>query len=394
MALTNTVSILTGGPGCGKTFTVRLIAQLAKQAGATVALAAPTGRAAKRLSDLTSMPAMTVHRMIRPRTDPSADGALFDQDDLAQADLIVVDETSMLDLRLACALTEKIASGAHLLFVGDPYQLPSIGAGNVLHDLLEVPGIPRVALTRIFRQAHGSTIITNAHLVRRGQMPRIHGHFYRFHEEHPEAIANLVTDIATRQIPERFGAPASDIQVLCPTSKGPAGATELNRRLQDRLNPALDDPREHWAEGRVFRAGDKVMPIRNRYDKGTAGVFNGASATITRLIQDEQRIEILTDDGETISYDHDELDELLHAYAVTVHRSQGSQYPWVVIPLSTAAGALMLQRRLLYTAITRAEHAIVIVGQHRALEMAVERTGTRRNTALTRRLGDRLIHIP
>ena len=136
------------------------------------------------------------------------------------------------------------------------------------------------------------------------------------------------------------------------------------------------------------------MPIRNRYDKGTAGVFNGSSATVTRLIQDEQRIEILTDDGETISYDHDVLDELLHAYAITVHRSQGSQYPWVVIPLCTAAGALMLRRRLLYTAITRAEHAIVMVGQHRALQMAVERTGVRRNTALTRRLNDRLIHMP
>jgi exodeoxyribonuclease V alpha subunit len=394
MALTSTVSILTGGPGCGKTFTVRLIAQLAKQAGATVALAAPTGRAAKRLSEVTGMPAKTVHRMIRPRRDPSAEGALFDQDDLAQADLIVVDETSMLDLRLACELTEKIASGAHLLFVGDPHQLPSIGAGNVLHDLLEVPGIPRVRLTEIFRQAQGSTIITNAHLVRRGQVPRIHGHFYHFPERHPEAIADLVTDITTRQIPERFGAPAGDIQVLCPTSKGPVGAMELNRRLQDRLNPASADPCEHWAEGRVFRPGDKVMPIRNRYDKGTAGVFNGSSATITGLIHDEQRIEILTDDGETISYDHDELDELLHAYAITVHRSQGSQYPWVIIPLCTATGALMLQRRLLYTAITRAEHAIVLVGQHSALEMAVEHTGARRNTALTRRLGDRLLHIP
>jgi exodeoxyribonuclease V alpha subunit len=394
MALTNTVSILTGGPGCGKTFTVRLIAHLAKQAGATVALAAPTGRAAKRLADLTGIPAMTVHRMIRPRSDPIADGALFDHDDLAQADLIVVDETSMLDLQLACELTEKIASGAHLLLVGDPHQLPSIGAGNVLHDLLEVPDIPRVALTHIFRQAHGSAIVTNAHVVRRGQMPRIHGHFYHFPEEHPEAIADLVTDIATRQIRERFGVDTGNIQVLCPTGKGTAGAMELNRRLQDRLNPASADAGEHWADGRVFRPGDKVMPIRNRYDKGTAGVFNGSSATVTRLIQDEQRIEILTDDGETISYDHDELDELLHAYAITIHRSQGSQYPWVVIPLSTAAGSLMLRRRLLYTAITRAEHAIVIVGPHHALQMAVERTGTRRNTALTRRLNDGLIHTP
>jgi exodeoxyribonuclease V alpha subunit len=394
MALTNTVSILTGGPGCGKTFTVRLIAQLAKQAGATVALAAPTGRAAKRLSDLTGMPAMTVHRMIQPRSDPSTDGALFDHNDPSQADLIVVDETSMLDLQLACQLTETIMSGSHLLFVGDPHQLPSIGAGNVLRDLLDVPGIPRVALTHIFRQAHGSTIITNAHRVRRGQMPSGSDHFYYFREERPEAIPDLVTDIATRRIPERFGADTNNIQVLCPTSKGPAGAVELNRRLQDQLNPAPADPHEHWAEGRVFRPGDKIMPIRNRYDKGTAGVFNGSSATVTRLIQDEQRIEILTDDGETISYDHDELDELLHAYAITVHRSQGSEYPWVVIPLSTAAGGLMLRRNLLYTAITRAEHAIVMVGQRRALQMAVECTDVRRNTALTRRLNDGLIHIP
>lgn len=390
MALTETVSVLTGGPGCGKTATVRLLARLAKDAGATVALAAPTGRAADRLSKATGMPAMTVHRMVSDRQDPGADGALFDQNDVGHADLIVVDEASMLDLALVTRLTARISSGAHLLLVGDPRQLPSIGAGNVLRDLLETPEIARVELTEIFRQSEDSTIIKNAHRVRNGLLPRSGPNFHMWGEEDPAAIPDKVAELATRRIPDAFGVGPEQVQVLCPTSKGVAGAVELNRRLQDLLNPAVPDVYEHWATGRVFRPGDKVMPIRNRYDKGTSGVFNGSSGTISRLIPDERRIEIRMEDGETVSYDHDELDELLHAYAITVHRSQGSEYPWVIIPISTQAGGLMLQRNLLYTAITRAKNHIALIGQKDALNLAVRQTGTRRHTALTRRLHDGL----
>jgi exodeoxyribonuclease V alpha subunit len=385
-ALRETVSVLTGGPGCGKSFTVRVITELARAGGARVALAAPTGRAAKRLSELTGLPAMTVHRMVRPREDPADDGALFDHEDPFLADLIVIDETSMLDLPIARTLLRKIPSGCHVLFVGDPDQLPSVGPGNVLGDLLDVPAIPRVRLTHVFRQSLGSPITANAHRVREGLLPYRDKDFYLIQEEDADAVPELVADLATRRIPGRLGVDPDDVQVLCPGRRKAAGAEELNRLLQERRNPPRPGVPEYWADGRVFRPGDKVMPIRNNYDKGTEGVFNGASGTITRLVPDERRLEIAMDDGQTVTYGYDELDEILHAYAITVHRSQGSEYPYVIIPLTTAAGSPVLRRDLLYTAITRARRMVVLVGQERALEIAVGNRGMRRNTSLAIRL--------
>jgi helicase, putative, RecD/TraA family len=386
MALRETVCVLTGGPGCGKSHTVRTITRLARAGGARVALAAPTGRAAKRLSELTGLPAMTVHRMVRPRRDPADDGALFDHEDPFLADLIVVDEASMLDLPITRALLRRVPSGCHLLFVGDPDQLPSVGPGDVLRDLLDVPAIPRVRLSHVFRQAGGSPIVANAHRVREGLLPHAGREFYLFQEEDADAIPELVVDLATRRIPERRGVDPDDIQVLCPGRRKAAGAEELNRLLQERRNPHRPGVPEYWADGRVFRPGDKVMPIRNNYDKGVDGVFNGASGTISRLVPEERRMEIVLDDGQTVSYDYDELDEILHAYAITVHRAQGSEYPYVIVPLTTAAGSLVLRRNLLYTAITRARHTVVLVGQARALEIAVGNRGARRNTSLAVRL--------
>ncbi|MCA2220921.1 SF1B family DNA helicase RecD2 [Nonomuraea aurantiaca] len=381
MALTSTVSVLTGGPGCGKSHTVRVIAATARAMGGRVTLAAPTGKAAKRLSELTGLPAMTVHRMLAHEPDPDA---LFDQTP-AQADLIVVDEASMLDLHLATRLTSAIPSGSHLLLVGDSDQLPSIGPGSVLADLLRVEEIPRVRLTHVFRQADGSGIIHNAHRIRAGRLPGIPGGGGFWFEEldDPEAVAERVVHLATVAIPRKQGVEPGQVQVLCPMRKGVAGTAELGRRLQERLNPAREGRAEHWSGASAFRVGDRVMPIRNNYDKG---VFNGETGTITGIVQEQRLVEIAIDDGDTVTYGFDELDDLTHAYAISVHRSQGSEYPFVVAPLVAESGGIMLRRRLLYTLVTRARSWVVLVGERKALELAVARLGDRRNTGLTRRL--------
>lgn len=388
MALTQTVSILTGGPGCGKSLTVRRIARLARSAGAAVTLAAPTGRAAKRLTELTGMPAMTVHRLVNPRLDTEDDGGLFDLADPRQADLIVVDEASMLDLWLAEALVASVPEGAHLLLVGDVDQLPSVGPGRVLWELLRVPEIPAVRLTHVFRQGEGSKITENANKVRCGEMPRSKDEFWFIEVEDPEHIANETVDIATRRIPQAFHVDPRDVQVLCPGKSKQAGALNISRRIQDKLNPSAASRPEHWADQRAFRLGDKVMHIRNDYNKGRNGVFNGSAGVITDVMPEARSVEVTLDEGETINYDFDELDDLIHGYAITVHRAQGSEYPYVVVPLATSAGGLLLRRNLLYTAITRAKKLIVLVGQRDALRAAVNRKGGRRHTALGYRFAE------
>jgi exodeoxyribonuclease V alpha subunit len=383
MALTNTVSILTGGPGCGKSFTVRHIATTAKAAGAKITLAAPTGRAARRLSELTGMPAMTVHRMLGRNAEPEDDGGLFDVNDPLSADLIVVDESSMLDVGLADALVDKIPAGAHLLLVGDVDQLPSVGPGSVLRDLLDVPDIPRTHLTRVYRQGAGSGITANAVSVRDGVVPVNNPEFWFVPAEEPKDIAETVVDIATRRLPAAYGIEPNKVQVLCPGRARDVGALHIGRLLQDVLNPHRDGDPQYWSDDRAFRVGDRVMPIRNNYDKGRNGVFNGTAGTVTALSLEDRLLEVTLEDGEAVEYDFDELEELAHGYAITVHRSQGSEYPYVVVPLSTSAGMLLLRRNLLYTAITRAKAMVVLVGQPKALRIAVEQTGGRRNTALT-----------
>jgi exodeoxyribonuclease V alpha subunit len=389
MALTSTVSILTGGPGCGKSFTVRHIADTARKTGAKVTLAAPTGRAARRLSELTGMPAMTVHRLLGRRNDePEDDGGLFDVHDPMQADLIVVDESSMLDVSLADALVDKVPAGAHLLLVGDVDQLPSVGPGSVLRDLLQVPDIPRTHLSRVYRQGSGSGITANAVRVRDGDLPENNAEFWFVPVDEPDQIADTVVDIATRRLPAAYGIDAGQVQVLCPGRTRGSGSVHIGRLLQDVLNPHQEDQPQYWADDRSFRVGDRVMPIRNNYDKGRQGVFNGTAGTVTVMSLEDRRLDVTLEDGETVGYDFDELDELAHGYAITVHRSQGSEYPYVVVPLSTSAGMLLLRRNLLYTAITRAKVMVVLVGQRRALRLAVEHVGERRNTTLARRFGD------
>ncbi|NIY65709.1 SF1B family DNA helicase RecD2 [Streptomyces malaysiensis] len=388
LALTEKVAVLTGGPGCGKSFTVRSVVELARAKQAKVVLAAPTGRAAKRLSELTGAEASTVHRLLELK--PGGDAA-YDRERPLDADLVVVDEASMLDLLLANKLAKAVPPGAHLLFVGDVDQLPSVGAGEVLRDLL-APGspVPAVRLTRIFRQAQQSGVVTNAHRINEGVPPVTQGlsDFFLFVEDDTEEAGRLTVDVAARRIPAKFGLdPRRDVQVLAPMHRGPAGAGTLNGLLQQAITPARPDVPERRFGGRVFRVGDKVTQIRNNYEKGANGVFNGTVGVVTSLDTDEQRLTVRTDEDEEVPYDFDELDELAHAYAVTIHRSQGSEYPAVVIPVTTGAW-MMLQRNLLYTAVTRAKRLVVLVGSRRALGQAVRTVSAgRRCTALDHRLG-------
>ncbi|MGP4003052.1 SF1B family DNA helicase RecD2 [Streptomyces sp. 8N706] len=387
LALTEKVAVLTGGPGCGKSFTVRSVVELARAKKAKVVLAAPTGRAAKRLSELTGAEASTVHRLLELK--PGGDAA-YDRDRPLDADLVVVDEASMLDLLLANKLVKAVPPGAHLLLVGDVDQLPSVGAGEVLRDLL-APGspVPAVRLTRIFRQAQQSGVVTNAHRINSGVQPLTQGlpDFFLFAEDDTEEAGRLTVDVVARRIPAKFGLdPRRDVQVLTPMHRGPAGAGALNGLLQQAVTPARPDLPERRFGGRIFRVGDKVTQIRNNYDKGANGVFNGTVGVVTSLNTVDQRLTVLTDEDEEVPYDFDELDELAHAYAVTIHRSQGSEYPAVVIPVTTSAW-MMLQRNLLYTAVTRAKRLVVLVGSRKALGQAVRTVSAgRRCTALDHRL--------
>src|SRR5690606_25663053 len=302
------------GPGCGKSFTVRSIVELARAKKAKVVLAAPTGRAAKRLSELTGAEASTVHRLLELK--PGGDAA-YDRDRPLDADLVVVDEASMLDLLLANKLVKAVPPGAHLLLVGDVDQLPSVGAGEVLRDLLAEGGpVPAVRLTRVFRQAQQSGVVTNAHRINAGQHPLTDGlkDFFLFVEDDTEEAGRLTVDVAARRIPARFGLdPRRDVQVLAPMHRGPAGAGTLNGLLQQVVTPGRPDVPEKRFGGRVFRVGDKVTQIRNNYDKGSNGVFNGTVGVVTSLDPVEQRLTVLTDEDEEVPYDFDELDELAHA---------------------------------------------------------------------------------
>ncbi|MEV4962747.1 ATP-dependent RecD-like DNA helicase [Streptomyces sp. NPDC024062] len=387
LALSRKVAVLTGGPGCGKSFTVRSVVELARARNAKVVLAAPTGRAAKRLSELTGAEASTVHRLLELK--PGGDAA-YDRERPLDADLVVVDEASMLDLLLANKLVKAVAPGAHLLLVGDVDQLPSVGAGEVLRDLLAEGGpVPAVRLTTVFRQAQKSGVVTNAHRINSGVPPLTQGldDFFLFVEDETEDAGVLAVDVAARRIPAKFGLnPRRDVQVLAPMHRGPAGAGHLNGLLQQAITPGRPGLPEKRFGGRVFRVGDKVTQIRNNYDKGENGVFNGTVGVVTALDADEQRLTVLTDEEEEIAYDFDELDELAHAYAMTIHRSQGSEYPAVVIPVTTSAW-MMLQRNLLYTAVTRAKKLVVLVGSRKAIGQAVRTVSAgRRCTALDFRL--------
>ncbi len=379
MALAAPVAILTGGPGTGKTHTLRALLILARAKGLRPLLAAPTGRAAKRMQEATGLPAGTLHRLLELRPGGKAGR---DRDRPLEADLVVVDEVSMLDALLANQLVKAIAPGAHLLLVGDPDQLPSVGAGAVLADLLRADRFPATRLTEIFRQGAGSGIAINAARINAGELPRfgddVQDCFFLAADD-PAAAAALVTDLVARRLPARYGFTPGEVQVLSPMHRGDAGVGTLNTLLQERLNPAHEGRAEARGGGRVYRPGDRVLQLKNDYD---LAVFNGDLGTVRAVDPVEQELAIELDDGRTVRYPYANLYALTHAYAVSVHKAQGAEFPAVVMPLVTAHAAL-LGRTLLYTAFTRARRLVVLVGQRKALGLAVsDWRRTPRHTAL------------
>lgn len=384
-ALTEKVSVLTGGPGTGKSTITGSIIQLLKERHASVLLAAPTGRAAKRLTETTGLQAKTIHRLLE--FTPS-EGVNFarDRENPLDADLIIIDETSMVDILLMNHLLNAVEVGSHILFVGDMDQLPSVGAGNVLRDLIESNVIPVIRLDTIFRQAEDSYIIVNAHRINNGEMPLFSKDatdFFLFPEIDAIKAADWVVDLVSHRVPNKFGFdPIRDIQVLTPMHRGASGVTELNERLQNALNP--EDPRKAEVRhgSRVFRVGDRVMQIRNDYDRQ---IFNGDLGMIAS-IDTENHIVMVNFDERFVPCETVQLDELVHAYAISIHKSQGSEFPVVVIPI-LMQHYMMLQRNLLYTAVTRARKLVVMVGDKKSIGMAVRNNKIAlRNTFLKERL--------
>jgi exodeoxyribonuclease V alpha subunit len=385
LAATSKVLIITGGPGTGKTTIITAILRIFQQLKLRVLLAAPTGRAAKRMNEATGWEAKTIHRLLE--YSPQKGGFKRDQDDPLEADVVIIDETSMVDTLLMYHLLKAIPSHAHLILVGDVDQLPSVGPGNVLKDIIRSGRFTVVTLTEIFRQAQESMIVVNAHKVNQGQFPVLkefdkseETDFQFIQEEDPEKILQNILDLCGEKIPGQFRIhPLKEIQVLVPMHKGIIGVTNLNIELQKRLNPGPSGiTRGAWN----FRLGDKVMQIVNNYDKD---VFNGDIGWISKIDPEEREV-VIDFDGRPVPYDYSDLDEVVLAYAVSVHKSQGSEYPVVILPVVTQH-YLLLQRNLIYTGITRAKKRVVLIGTKKALGIAVRNNKPqRRYTLLSERL--------
>jgi exodeoxyribonuclease V alpha subunit len=367
MALTHPVSILTGGPGTGKTTCLKALITTLEEQNKRYALASPTGRAAKRLSEATGRSAKTIHRLLEYSP---LEGFKHNEENPLDLDFLVVDEASMLDLLLTNHLLKAIRPGTHVLFVGDVDQLPSVGAGDVLRNLIRSEVAPVTRLNTIFRQAANSKIVTNAHLINQGKFPVFSqgdGDFFLFSAEDAITAADWVIQIVTERIPQKFGYDAvRDIQVISPIYRGPAGVIALNDRLQEKLNPPSGDKPERRLVGTAFRLGDKVMQTQNNYDKD---VYNGDIGFIQGIDMIEQTLTV-DFDGRNVTFEWSEADQLTLAYVVSVHKAQGSEFPVVVMPIVTQHYT-MLQRNLLYTAITRARNLCVLAGNRKAIGMAV-----------------------
>ncbi|MBN1935106.1 MAG: ATP-dependent RecD-like DNA helicase, partial [Anaerolineae bacterium] len=382
-ALTHKVTVLTGGPGTGKTTTVRTILDMLDKFKCRYALASPTGRAAKRLTETTDRPAKTIHRLLG---FAPGEGFKYNDENPLDVDMLIVDEASMLDLLLANHLLKALHPATHLLLVGDVDQLPSVGAGDVLRDIIDSGEVPTVRLDVIFRQAADSLIVTNAHRINQGQMPLLDNKandFFLFGADDPDQAADLIVDIVQNRIPRRFGFdPLDDIQVLSPMYRGAVGVSSLNEKLQAALNPPSPQKAERRLSGRGFRVGDRVIQLRNNYD---LEVYNGDLGRIVAIDAVNQMLRVRIDD-QVVNYDWSNADELALAYAISVHKSQGSEYPAVVIPMMTTH-YMMLKRPVLYTGVTRAKKLVVLVGNKRAIAIAVRNNQVaERHTALDIRL--------
>ena len=379
-AIASKVMVLTGGPGTGKTTTTKAIIAALQSAGMRILLAAPTGRAAKRMSEATGMEAKTIHRLLEYNPQ---DGYKRNDENPLEGDALIVDECSMIDIILMNNLTKALPTTMRLVLVGDIDQLPSVGAGNVLRDIIDSGVIPVVRLTRIFRQAQSSRIVMSAHAINRGCFPDIsngqHTDFFFMKQEEPEKVAETIVSLVRDRLPKAYRQPAANIQVLTPMQRGVVGAANLNMALQQALN---HNTAALVRGGYTYKEGDRVMQLRNNYDKD---VYNGDLGYVHSVDMEERTLTV-DFDGKLVEYEVSELDELTLAYATTIHKSQGSEYPIVVMPV-LMTHYVMLQRNLIYTGITRAKKICVLVGQTKALAYAIHNMKVlKRNTRLKERL--------
>lgn len=385
-AANSRVFVLTGGPGVGKTTTANAIIRLLKAMGKTVALAAPTGRAAQRLSEVAAEKAKTIHRLLE--WNPAVGGFVRTQHNPMEADVVIIDEASMLDIKLADALVSAVPSKAQLIFIGDVDQLPSVGPGNVLRDLIDSGLVPCTRLDQIFRQAASSLIIRTAHAINQGLSPEFsledHSDCRFIEVETTDDIRHTIHELVARDVPGKFGFDSTrDIQILTPMNRGELGTLQTNIDLQNLLNPARKGRPEFKSGGTVFRTGDKVIQIVNNYD---LGVFNGDVGFVTNVNVEGGTMPVVFGDGRTVSYTNETANELRLAYAITIHKSQGSEFPVVIIPVSMQH-YIMLQRNLIYTALTRSRKLAIFVGSKKALAQAIRtQTSTKRQTMLIERM--------
>ena len=385
-ALENKIMVITGGPGTGKTTIVKVILKIFSQMQIDIMLAAPTGRAAKRMSEMTGHPAKTIHRLLEYSLHKH--GFQRNEKKPLDCDLLIIDEASMIDTILMYHLLKAVPATATCIFVGDVSQLPSVGPGNVLNDMIACGAVAVVELNEIFRQAKASRIIVNAHRINAGELPALgrsgvfdpNNDFYFIEQDDPQKVLEIILELVSRRIPQRFGFDAiDDIQVLAPMHKGVVGAANLNDQLQSVLNPANGGV---VRGDRIYRINDKIMQIRNNYDKE---VFNGDIGRISDIRLEERQL-TASFDNRRIVYDFSELDEIVLAYAVSVHKSQGSEYPVVILPILTQH-YILLQRNLIYTAVTRGQNLVVLVGSKKALAIGVNNDQTQhRFTRLRERL--------